>query len=284
MRADGIRIKAADPMYHLIPYFLTKRYDAMNMVTLDIPEAPLREYMNKKRKEGRRMSHMALLICAYLRAMEEYPAVNRFIAADKKAYQHNDITVSMVVLRPGSGGGDTMSKIYLEPGDTIFEVQEKIENYVDTNREAANENSLDKIMSVITRMGWLMGLATALLRFMDRFGLLPKSIIQASPFHASLLVSNLASIRCNHIYHHVYEFGTTSIAITMGNLREVPKRTKDGGIDLVRCIPLGVVMDERIASGHYLNLAFACMKRYLSNPELMEEKITPKFDPTKPEM
>ena len=105
MRADGIRIKAADPMYHLIPYFLTKRYDAMNMVTLDIPEAPLREYMNKKRKEGRRMSHMALLICAYLRAMEEYPAVNRFIAADKKAYQHNDITVSMVVLRPGSGGG-----------------------------------------------------------------------------------------------------------------------------------------------------------------------------------
>ena len=281
MRADGIRIKAADPMYHLIPYFLTKRYDAMNMVTLDIPEAPLREYMNKKRKEGRRMSHMALLICAYLRAMEEYPAVNRFIAADKKAYQHNDITVSMVVLRPGSGG-DTMSKIYLEPGDTIFEVQEKIENYVETNREAANENSLDKLMSVITRMGWLMGLATAVLRFMDRFGLLPKSIIQASPFHASLLVSNLASIRCNHIYHHVYEFGTTSIAITMGNLREVPKRTKDGGIDLVRCIPLGVVMDERIASGHYLNLAFACMKRFLNKPELMEEKHTPKFDPTQP--
>ena len=68
----------------------------------------------------------------------------------------------------------------------------------------------------------------------------------------------------------------------MGNLREVPKRTKDGGIELVRCIPLGVVMDERIASGHYLNLAFACVKRYLTKPELMEEKLTPKHDPTKP--
>lgn len=283
MRADGTRIKAADPMYHLIPYFLTKRYDAMNMVTLDIPEAPLRSYMNEKRKEGRRMSHMALLICAYLRAMEEYPAANRFIAANKKAYQHNDITVSMVVLRPG-GDGDTMSKIYLEPGDNIFEVQEKIEAYVDQNRQASNENSLDRIMSIITRMGWLMGFATAVLRFMDKHGLLPKAIIKASPFHASLLVSNLASIRCNHIFHHVYEFGTTSIAITMGNLREVPKRTRDGGIDLVRCIPLGVVMDERIASGHYLNQAFACMKRYLANPVLMEEKTTPKFDPTKPNM
>ena len=283
MRADGIRIKAEDPMYHLIPYFLTKRYDSMNMVTLDIPEAPLRAYMNEKRKEGRRISHMALLICAYLRAMEEYPAVNRFISGTKKAYQHNDITVSMVVLRPG-GDGDTMSKIYLEPGDTIFEVQDKIEAYVNENRQAANENSLDKIMAILARMGWLMSFATAILRFMDKHGLLPRAIIKASPFHASLLVSNLASIRCNHIFHHVYEFGTTSIAITMGNLREVPKRTKEGGIDLVRCIPLGVVMDERIASGHYLNLAFACMKRYLANPALMEEKITPKFDPTKPNM
>ena len=281
MRADGKLIKKEDPMYYLIPHFLTKRYDAMNMVTLDIPEAPIREYMNKKRKEGRPVSHMAVLIAAYLRAMEEYPAVNRFIAPNKKAYQHNDITVSMVVLRPGSGG-DTMSKIYLEPGDTIFEVQDKIEEYVNTSRDSGNKNALDKVMAVLCRMGWLMSLACGTLRLLDRLNILPRAIIKASPFHASLLISNLASIRCNHIFHHVYDFGTTSIAITMGNLREVPKRTKDGGIDLVRCIPLGVVMDERIASGHYLNLAFACMKRYLNKPELMEEKHTPKFDPTQP--
>ena len=281
MRADGILVKNEDPMYYLIPHFLTKRYDAMNMVELNIPEAPLREYMNKKRKEGRPVSHMALLITAYLRSMEEYPAVNRFIAPNKKIYQHNDITVSMVVLRPGASG-DTMSKIYLEPGDTIFEVHDKIEEYINSSRDASQENALDKLMSVLCQMGWLMSLACGVLRFLDRLNLLPKAIIKASPFHASLLISNLASIRCNHIFHHVYDFGTTGMAITMGNLREVPKRNRDGNVELVRCIPLGVVMDERIASGHYLNLAFACMKRYLTNPELLEEKVIPKKDPTKP--
>ena len=280
MRADGIPVRDEDPMYYLIPHFLTKRYDAMNMVELNIPEAPLREYMNKKRKEGRPVSHMALLLTAYLRAMEEYPAINRFIAPNKKAYQHNDITISMVVLKPG--GGDTMSKIYLEPGDTVFDVQDKIAAYVETNRQQGEQNSLDALMRVLCRMGFLMSIACSALRLMDRLNLLPKSIIQASPFHASLLISNLASIRCNHIFHHVYDFGTTSIGITMGNLREVPKRRRDGSVELVRCIPLGVVMDERIASGHYLNLAFACVKRYLSTPELLEEKITPKHDPTKP--
>ena len=64
-----------------------------------------------------------------------------------------------------------------------------------------------------------MSIAIGALRWADRHNLLPKALIKASPFHASLLISNLASIRTNHIYHHIYEFGTTSIAITMGNMR-----------------------------------------------------------------
>lgn len=38
MRADGKLVKNEDPMYYLIPHFLSKRYDAMNMLTLDIPD------------------------------------------------------------------------------------------------------------------------------------------------------------------------------------------------------------------------------------------------------
>ena len=225
--------------------------------------------MNQKRREGRRISHMALILAAYLRAVEQYPALNRFISGTHKIYQHNDIAVSMVVLKPG--GGDTMSKIYLEPGDDIFTVQEKISGYVETNRQPGETNSLDKAMRILCRMNLLMGAVIGLFRFLDHFGWLPRFLVKASPFHASLLISNLASIRCNHIYHHVYEFGTTSVAITMGNMREVPRRGRDGSVVLERCIPLGVVMDERIASGHYLNLAFACIKRYLTDPALLEE-------------
>lgn len=265
-RADGIRVTKEDPMYYLIPQFLTKRYDAQNMITVDIPVEPLRAYMNEKRREGIHISHLALILCAYLKAAKKYPALNRFIV-NKKIYQHNDFTVSMVVLRPGSAG-DTFSKIHLDFDDDIFTVQQKIDEYINVNR-SAGDNSLDKLMSVLTGMSGLMSFACGCLRWADNHNLLPKTIIDISPFHASLLISNLASIRTNHIYHHVYDFGTTSIGITMGNMREVPSTVK-GEIKLTRCIPLGVVMDERICSGHYFAQVFAYIKELLNDPHLME--------------
>ncbi len=270
-RADGIRVKNEVPMYYLIPQFLVRRYDAQNMITVDIPVEPLRKYMNEKRREGIHISHVGLILAAYLRAAERYPAVNRFIV-NKRIYQHNDFTVSMVVLRPGNGDQDTMSKIYFDTKDNIFEVQKKIDEYIDSSRDAANENALDKLMSILLKLGFILRGACNLLRWLDWHNLLPKAVIKASPFHASLLISNLASIRTNHIYHHLYDFGTTSVGITMGNMRDVARRTKDG-IELERCIPLGVVMDERICSGHYFAKFFAYVKELLSDPHLLEEDI-----------
>lgn len=273
MRADGRRVHGANGMYELIPQFLPHRFDAMNMVTLDIPSEPLRQYMNEKRKDGIHISHLALMIAAYLRTAAEFPYLNRFIG-NKKLYAHKDFTVSMVVLRPGEDE-DTMSKIYFDFTDDIFEVQRKITEYITENRKDDNANPLDKAMKILRNIPGVLNIVGAALRFMDRHGLLPKALIKASPFHASLLISNLASIRTNHIYHHVYEFGTTSVAITMGNSREVPHRRK-GEIVLEKCIPLGVVMDERICSGHYFAQAFARLKSYLSDPTLLEGP--PKFE------
>ena len=277
MRSDGTRVIHDDPMYHLVPYFLTKRYDAMNMITLDIPEAPLRAYMNAKRREGKNVSHLALVLTAYLLTVEEFPALNRFIVG-KKIYQHNDITVSMVVLKPGTDV-DTMSKIRLTPGDDVFDVQKKITDYIEQNRQQGEANGLDAFMNKLVKHTGLLSFATGLIRMADRLGLLPRSLIDLSPFHASLLITNLASIRTNHIYHHVYQFCTTSISIAMGNLREVPRKSREGYV-FDRCIPMGVVMDERIASGHYFAQAFSLLKKYLANPELMErEKLLAAGEP-----
>ena len=273
MRVDGRRVKGMNAMYYLIPQFLTHRWDSMNMITVDVPFEPIKEYRNKKRAEGVPMNHMAVVIAAYLRTAAEFPYLNRFIG-NKKIYAHKDFTVSMVVMRPGTDE-DTFSKIYLDYKDTIFDVEKKISSYVEENKKDDNPNDLDKIMKILTGMPGCLNLAGYVLRFMDKHGLLPKAIVKASPFHASLLISNLASIRTNHIYHHVYEFGTTSVAITMGNSRIVPKEKK-GEIVFEKTIPLGVVMDERICGGHDFAKAFARMKQYMANPELLEE--APNFE------
>lgn len=266
-RADGKRIKNEDPMYHLIPQFLPHRYDAMNMITLDIPEAPMRRYMNEKRREGRRISHLALFLCAYCRTVERFPALNRFIVS-RKIYQRNYFSVAMAVLRPN--GEDTITKTRLEYTDDIFTVQEKLDSCISTNRQEEIKNSLDRVMGVMVKAGFLMRLAMGLLRLGDSLGLLPGSLLDMSPFHASILVSNLASIRTNHIYHHIYDFGSVSVSMTIGNLRERPRRLSDGSIDLERCVPLGVVMDERICNGHYCAQAFAYLQELLKDPRKLE--------------
>lgn len=270
MRADGRKLKNVDPMYQVVPHIMTERHDAMNMITLDLPLEPMQKYIRKKAEEGIKISHMMLILAAYVRVIAEFPALNRFIV-NRKAYAHKDITVSMVVLKTNSREDETMSKIYLEPTDTIFEVKEKVGKYIDENRKHDNNNSTDKIIKTLLSIPGLLRFGVKFLKWMDKHGLLPRAIIEASPFHASFLITNLASIRTNHIYHHVYDFGTTSISMALGNMREVPRRTLDGEIVHERCIPAGMVMDERIASGSYFALAFRAFKRYLKNPELLEQ-------------
>lgn len=268
-RKDGIRVKDADPMYTIVPYIMNKRYDAMNMITLDIPVHPLKAYIRQKRQDGVFMSHLGLVICAYLRTAAKYPLLNRFIV-NKKIYDRKDFDVAMVVLKDGDGDMEgTMSKIRFDFKDTIFDVQRKIDEYIAKNREEKAKNSTDKLIKKLIGFPGLANTGVCLFKWMDKRGILPRSVIDASPFHTSLTISNLASIKTNHIYHHCYEFGTTSVFITMGNLREVPKRVK-GEVVFQTCLPLGVVMDERICSGHYFASCFQNMRRYFAHPELLE--------------
>lgn len=268
MRADGKKTKSVMPMYKVAAHIMNKRYDAMNMITLDIPLEPIRTYLNQKKKEGLHLSHMGVFISAYIRTLCEFPHLNRFVV-NKQIYSRNEIAVGMVVLKAGDINQETMSKIYFELEDTVFSVQQKIDDFVEENRQAGDNNGTDDIINKLLSIPGLLTVGVKLFKLMDRYGLLPKSIIDVSPFHESLLISNLASIRTNHIYHHAYEFGTTSLALTMGNLRDVPKR-KGGEIVLERCIPVGLVMDERIATGVYFAQAFRRFKEYLEKPVLLE--------------
>ncbi len=268
MRADGRRLRNTDPMYTVAAHIMDKRVDSMNMITIDIPYEPIQEYINKKRKEGVRISHLALVIAAYLRTMAEYPELNRFIV-NKKIYARNEVAVGMVVLKSGEDHNGTMSKMYFDKTNTVFDVNNIINKYVEENRETPENNGTEKIIKFLLSVPGLLNFGVKFFKFLDKHGLLPKFIIDMSPFHMSLGITNLASIRTNHIYHHCYEFGTTGVFMAMGNMREVPKRKGDE-IVFVKSLPIGVTMDERICSGSYFALAFRKLKKYLANPELLE--------------
>lgn len=270
LRADGKRVRKADPMYTVVPYIMDKRNDAMNMITVDVPVQPIKDYINSKRKEGIRLNHMSVILAAYIRTVYEFPLLNNFIV-NKKIYKHKDFKVAMVVLKNLVTQEETMSKVKFELDDNIFEVNKKMTDYVEENKKTTTVNNTDKMIKFLVSLPGLLLVGVGLFKLLDRYGLLPKFIVDLSPFHSSLTLTNLASIRTNHIYHHIYNFGTTSVFIAMGKNREVARR-KNGEIVFEKCMPLGVVMDERICSGIYFAAAFRKLSTYLENPALLEEK------------
>ena len=270
LRADGKRVRKADPMYTVVPYIMDKRNDAMNMITVDVPVQPIQDYINTKRKEGIRLNHMSVILAAYIRTVYEFPLLNNFIV-NKKIYKHKDFKVAMVVLKNLVTQEETMSKVKFELDDNIFEINKKMTDYVEENKKTTTVNNTDKMIKFLVSLPGLLLVGVGLFKLLDRYGLLPKFIVDLSPFHSSLTLTNLASIRTNHIYHHIYNFGTTSVFIAMGKNREVARR-KNGEIVFEKCMPLGVVMDERICSGIYFAAAFRKLSTYLENPALLEEK------------
>ena len=98
MRADGKRLRGTDPMYTVAPYIMDKRVDSMNMVTIDVPITPIKKYLNEKRKAGTPMSHLAVIIAAYLRTAAEFPLLNRFVV-NRKIYARNEFCVVASVVQ-----------------------------------------------------------------------------------------------------------------------------------------------------------------------------------------
>ena len=268
-RADGYRVHTNDAMYELVPYIMPYRYDASNNVTVDIDLQPIQDYIRKCRKKSIQMSHMSIIIAGALRLVSQNPNLNRFVM-NRKIYSRNHFCVSFVTLQPGKTS-DTVTKLYFNLDDDVFTVNKKVQEAIEHTQVPTSQNALDKLMANLLRVPFLVGAAVGVLKFIDKYFTLPFSIIHASPFHTSLFVTNLASIRTNTIHHHLYEFGTTGIFISMGQPKK--KVVLNGETTEERKImELGIVTDERIANGHYYGRCFRELNHYYKNPELLETK------------
>ena len=77
-------------------------------------------------------------------------------------------------------------------------------------------------------------------------------------------------IGMTRVYHHIYNFGNTSLFFSIGN----PQRsyTVDAGGKVIRkcTLPIGITADERVCGGAVYALLFATMKKCLRQPELLE--------------
>ena len=266
MRPDGKRVKDLPPIVAAIPYIMPKRYDAQNTITEYIDEELIKSYIREKRRTGVRINHMAVIIAAYYRAVMYNPKLNYFIM-NSKVYKRNHFCVSFVILKKLADGrpDETSLKIFLTPEDTVFSIQQKITDAVSANAATEQKNNTDKFARMMFSIPLLPKLVIWLAYHLDKLGLLPRKIIDLSPFHTSMFITNLASIKTSFIHHHCYEFGTTSVFVCMG--KPVPNYMAG---DLSRkMMPLGIVMDERICTGYEYAAFCHDFRRIIRKPEVL---------------
>ena len=245
MRPDGTRVKDLPPLVAAIPYIMPKRYDAWNSVTENIDEEVIKDFIRTHRRAGVRLNHMSVIISAYYKAVLRNPKLNYFVM-NGRIYRRNHFCVSFVILKKQADGvvNETTLKVYLDENDTVFTVNQKIKDAIDANKAEHQTNSTDKFAKFMFSVPGLPKFVVWLAYHLDKHGLLPRKIIDLSPFHTSMFITNLASIKTSYIHHHCYEFGTTSVFVCMG--KPVPNYISG---DLTKkMMPIGVVMDERICT------------------------------------
>lgn len=295
-RPEGRRVKGMDPVVQITPYIMPMRCDAQVFLDYDVEYEPLMRYIAQKSREGLKITFMELVVASYVRAISQVPEINRFVV-NKHFYNRTELTVGYTILMDTDDGSikENAVKIFFDPTDTIYDVSARMKQAVEANRHEDTASFLLGLASFLMKMPVLPNLVVGLVKLLDRYGLCPKALLDALPFHTGMYITNNASIGLMRVYHHIYNFGNVGMFLGMG----VPKRynTVDGKGNVVRkcLLPIGITVDERVCAGASYAKFFAVMKQCLIHPETLEtapEKVyfnngveyhSPKPQPAKPE-
>lgn len=271
-RSDGKEVKNSDAFFRLIPCIMSQRNDAQVFFNQDIVITTVEEYIARKAEEGIKLSLMDIIFAAIVRIIDERPQLNRF-AINGRIYDRNEITISIAVKKTLSDDGEeTTIKVPFTGKENIFDVSEKLQNLITENKNIEMQNGTDKLAAAIAKIPTgMIKFTVGILKWMDKRGILPKSIISISPFHTSAFVTNVGSIGIDSIYHHLYNFGTTSMFFAIGKKKKSYVYSEEE-IYKEKCINLAFVGDERICDGYYYAYSFRLLNKYLTHPKLLEKR------------
>lgn len=279
-RPDGRLIKNLEPMQQIMPYIMKTRTDSMNMYDDTFDCAPMDAYIKKKAEQGIELSYMHIIIAALVRLIALRPQLNRFVM-NGRIYARPKIWVSFVVhpkLDDGSVG--TTIKLCFDGTESILEVAKKVTAAIKKETsQRVGENDTDKLLRTLMKKipGPLIKLVVNTLMWMDKHNLLPKAIVELSPFHTSVFITNLKSLGINYIFHHVYNFGTTGLFFAMGKEKTIPIVERNE-ITAEKHMGFGFVSDERFCDGLYFALSLRQLRKIMKNPECLEKPLDKKVE------
>lgn len=281
-RPDGRRIKNIDPMQLITGILMKKRYDSMNMFEDTFNCESWDKYIKEKEEQGIKLGYMHIVIAGAVRMLALKPRLNRFVM-NGKIYARKKIWVSFTIHPELSiDCPDTTIKLCFDGTETILEIAEAINEAI--RKETVlrtEENETDKLARFFTSIPTgILNVVAGILKWMDRHNMLPKSIIEFSPFHTSLYITNLKSLGINHVFHHTCEFGTNGLFLAMGKEKNIPVAVKDEVV-IQKHMGFSLVADERFCDGLYFALALRELRKLMRNPAVLEIPLEKKIEDVK---
>lgn len=262
-RSDGKYITLPDPFFRIIPHVMSTRCESQVFYQHEFDVAPLTEYIKLKRQDNIDISFLSLFIACYVRTIKEHPYLNRFIAS-RRIYLRNNIEIVFMIKKRLDFESDEMAvKMSFDGSENIFQINEKVKVEIENSIKNSSDNETDALAKIFNKLpNFLIKAAVGLCKYADNHNFLPKSIISASPFHSSMYITYLKSIKLDRVYHHLYNFGTCSIFAGIGKAN-----SKSHG----KTISVGYTIDERICDGFSLSKAFKTVENILKNPAVLEQ-------------
>ena len=252
-RKDGRLIQSLAPFYKFMPYIMPTKNDACNQFEDCIEITNTDRWLRQKRLEGYKgLGYLHLFIAAYVRMVSMRPGINRFVAG-RRIYARNNI------------------EAVFAPTGTIFDVYRKMNEKIDEIKYGGEDNNTEQVAGALLKLPrFLLRFAIGCLRVMDYFGIIPQKLLDASPFHGSMIITDMGSLGIPPIYHHLYNFGTLPMFIAFGAKRKAVELDREGKAVERKYIDFMAVMDERVCDGYYYASSFKYMKMFMDNPSLLE--------------
>lgn len=273
-RNDGRKIRTLAPMAQITAYFQVERNTCSNLFEESFEITHIDRYIRQKRREGLTdfgITHV--LLAAYVRGIAKYPQLNRFISGQKVFSRGDDIQYCMVIKKEMSvDSPDTSIKVHLTPHDTAVDVYHKLNAAVESVKATQElDSNLDSLIMALNLIpSVVLKFLIWLLKLLDYFGLLPKFLLELSPFHGSLFFTSMGSLGIPPIYHHLYDFGNLPVFGAFGCKRRALEVLEDGSVVQKKYIDVKFVLDERIVDGYYYATFFKYYRRLLAHPEVLD--------------
>lgn len=273
-RRDATYVRDLPALRRIIPHLMPTRTESLVYFPQRIEVDGLLAWLdetNAGRSRDRRLTLFHVFVAAIARTLRLRPEVNRFVSG-RRTYQHEEISISFVVKTSMTDdGAETEARLVLSGHESVDEVRERVDSLLAHERGPARDGD-DRLVDFFA--GWPRPLLTGtarLVRELDYRNLMPPALREAIPLYTSVYLVNAGSIGVDPPFHHLYEYGSASVFVSLGRVARQPVVDEDDEIVVRSCVDLVYTLDERASDGFYFARTAEVFRRLVAEPALLAD-------------